>query len=93
MKSAYKLGLQNGEAHLKITISKVLRNNNIVLRANHRLTQELLRLNDIHPLKDTPSVIIPIKKAKSILGVLPKEHPIFTYLQRVLGEQLYSLRS
>lgn len=93
VKSAYKLGLMDGENRLNKTISKVKRNNNVILRANHRLTQEVLRLNDIHPLAGTPSVIIPIKKAKTILGVLPKNHPISTYLQRALSEQLYSLKS
>lgn len=90
MEAAYELGLQDGENRLRRTINKVLKNNNNLLHTNRYLAQELLNLDLILPLKGTPSVIIPFKKAKSILRALPKKHYIYKYFQKVLGEQMSS---
>lgn len=87
VKAAYKLGLQDGEERLKKTINKVLRNNTVILTANQRLAQELLRLDDIYPVKDTPVIIIPWKKAKQIPQRL-SDSPLRRYLVDLIHEQL-----
>jgi len=90
--SAYQSGLQDGEKRLKRTINKVLKNNNTILHANQHLARELLNLDNLLPLEGTPSIIIPLKRAKSILGILPKNHSTTKYLQKLIGEQM-SLKS
>lgn len=92
VKKAYELGTMQGENRLQITINKLKRNNNVVLRANQRLAAEVLRLDQLNPLKDAPSIIIPLKKAKAILTQLPRDHYLTTYLQSVIAEQM-SLKS
>ena len=87
VKSAYKLGLMDGEKRLKQTISKVLRNNNIVLRANQRLAQELLRLDILLPLSDSPSVIITLKRAKQLQKQIHIPN-LKMYMEDVIAEQI-----
>lgn len=86
VKSAYKLGLMDGENRRTKTISKVLRNNNIVLRANQRLSHELLRLDKILPRSDAPSVIITLKRAKQIRKHISVKR-IKKYIDDVIDEQ------
>lgn len=87
VKSAYKLGLLDGENRLKKTINKILRNNNVILTANQRLTQELLRLDLFFPLQDINSIIIPWKKAKQLPNHLRKS-PLREYIIKIIREQL-----
>ena len=87
VESAYKLGLLDGKGFLKKSIDEILRNNNVLLRANQRLSQELLRLDKILPLSDAPSVIITLKRANQI-----KKHitvkALKKYMEDVIAEQL-----
>lgn len=87
VESAYKLGLMDGEARLKKTVDKILRNNNVLLNANQRLTHELLRLDQLYPLKNTPSVTITLKRAKQIIRRLT-DKALKNYLIKVITEQL-----
>jgi len=89
VESAYRLGLQDGENRLKNTISKLLRNNNVILRANQRLAHELLRLDKIRPLRGAPSVIITLKRAKQIREHITVKR-IKEYMADVIAEQMSS---
>jgi hypothetical protein len=89
VKSAYKLGLLDGEERLKETINKVLKNNTKLLVINQELARELLRLDQLLPLKDKPSIIIPLKKAEQILKEL-KHGPSKAYLSSLMHEQFSS---
>lgn len=87
VEAAYRLGLQGGENRLKKTINKVLRNNNVLLRANRRLAQELFRLDKILPLSKSPSIIITLKRAKQISKYITVK-ALKEYMSDVIAEQM-----
>jgi len=90
VKTAYKLGLLDGEDRVRKTINAVLKSNNKLAGANQDLAEELLRLDQFFPLQDTPSIIIPLKKAKQIRRRLPKS-PLKTYFIKLMRVQLQNL--
>lgn len=96
VKKAYELGVMRGEANHRKELNKVLAENNVLVRSRKRLAHEVHRLNHFSPLEGTPVIIIPLKKAKSILGAIPnhiQNQPLIEYLTKLIGEQVSSFKS
>lgn len=89
MKAAYRLGLLGGEARLQKTINKVKENNTKLAATNWDLAQECLRLDKVCPGRDTPSVIITLKRAKQLRKHIYVK-TLKNYLTECIAEQLHT---